>query len=136
MDGIWDIVNGKLICVCIAVMPSTLTTGVRDGGPPPAHRLYIGMIKSAIRDEMAVATSVTSARRYGVQSGGGVRLRLDVLIAPFTPITKGFSTHVIYLITGYGYVIRVVDVWPEERLALFGLGYALHRTMKVDYDIL
>lgn len=82
------------------------------------------MIKSAIQDEMVVATSDETARRFGVESGGQVTLNLDVLIAPFAPNTKGFSTHVIYLVPDYGYVIRQVSMYPKKKLALFWLGYS------------
>ena len=91
---------------------------------PMRDASYISMIKSAIEDEMVVATSVKTASKYGVESVGKVSLNLNVLIAPFAANPKGFSTHVIYMIPGYGYVIRVVSVYPTEKLAMFWLGYS------------
>lgn len=88
------------------------------------YRLYIDMIKSAVADEMVVGTTVETAREFGQEAEGQVTLNLDVLIAPFNASTTAFSTHVIYLVPGYGYVIRQVSVYPKEKLALFWLGYS------------
>ncbi|HUI77723.1 MAG TPA: hypothetical protein VLY24_07390 [Bryobacteraceae bacterium] len=82
------------------------------------------MIARAIVDELIVNTSLETARRYGVESAGRVSIHLDVLVAPFILDAEGFSTHVIYLVPGYGYVIREVSVYPREDLALFWLGYS------------
>jgi hypothetical protein len=90
------------------------------------YRLYIDMIRSAIADEMVVGTSVDAAREFGPEVHGQVTLNLDVLIAPFNPGGSAFSTHVIYVVPGYGYVIRQVSVYPKENLALFWLGYSAH----------
>ena len=108
-------------CVARVSRPAEL----KGGADTEHYASYISMIKSAIQDEMVVATSVKAAQRYGVESSGQVALDLDVLIAPFAPSAKGFSTQVIYLVPGYGYVIRQVTVYSKEKLALFWLGYSV-----------
>jgi hypothetical protein len=82
------------------------------------------MIRGAIADEMVVGTSVNAAREFGPEAHGQVTVNLGVLIAPFVPSASAFSTHVIYVVPGYGYVIRQVSVYPKEKLALFWLGYS------------
>lgn len=128
--------NHRLICtsafmVLLALITSTPCSGrgpqpagLKSESAPRRYASYVSMIKSAIEDEMVFGTNVETARRYGVESAGQVSLNLDVLVAPFIPARKGFSTHVIYLVPGYGYVIRQVSVYPKEKLALFWLGYS------------
>lgn len=112
-----------LIILC-AFLISVSPLASESRSIPKGYEQYVGMIKSAIVDEMVVSTSLSEARQYGVASAGGVALTLNILVAPFTPMSEGFSTHVIYLVPGYGYVIRQVSVYPKERLALFWLGYS------------
>lgn len=107
---------------CMGQVP--LSAQSKSGHVPKRYASYVGLIKSAIQDEMAVATPIDVARRYGVESAGQVTLDLEALIAPFALNARGFSTHVIYLVPGFGYVIRQVTVYPEKRLALFWLGYS------------
>ncbi len=128
--------NRRLIYRNVSIMLLALIASSAWGGVAQATKLtnenvperytsYISMIKSAIKDEMVVATSVKTARKYGVESADRVPLNLNVLIAPFAPSSNGFWTHVIYLIPGYGYVIRVVSVYPQKKLAMFWLGYSI-----------
>jgi hypothetical protein len=82
------------------------------------------MIKSAIVDELIANTPITVARQYGVETAGKVTLTVHILVAPFHPAKEGFSTHVIYLVPGYGYVIRQASIYPKQGLAVFWLGYS------------
>ncbi|MGH9437146.1 MAG: hypothetical protein ACRD22_04435 [Terriglobia bacterium] len=113
-----------LVLITSSVWSGARAAKLTNENAPARYASYISMIESAIKDEMVVATSVEVARKYGVESKGRVPLNLNVLVAPFTPNPNGFSTHVIYLIPGYGYVIRVVSVYPKEKLAMFWLGYS------------
>jgi hypothetical protein len=124
-------IGKSLIVILFACIFSATCFGQRapasrsdNGIIPKEYTGYIGMVKSAITDEIVSNTSLQTARKYGVESAGRVVLKLDVLIAPFVPSAEGFSTHVIYMVPGYGYVMRQVSVYPTERLAVFWLGYS------------
>ena len=119
----------RTVVTVLLACTACLGQGARPANPENRNDLklsgeYASMITSAIADEMVVNTSLQSARSYGVESAGRVSIHLNVLVAPFTPDAQGFSTHVLYLVPGYGYVMREVSVYPRQKLALFWLGYS------------
>ena len=125
----------KLVCAgTLAILSALTASSVCAGharqtaelrGSDHAYSSYVTMINSAIRDEMVVVITLATARKYGVESARQVRLRLSILVAPFTPHASGFSTHVIYPVPGYGFVVRQVSIYPKKGLALFWLGYSV-----------
>jgi len=119
----------RTVVTVLLACTACLGQGARPANPENRNDLklsgeYASMITSAIADEMVVNTSLQNARSYGVESAGRVSIHLNVLVAPFTPDAQGFSTHVLYLVPGYGYVMREVSVYPRQKLALFWLGYS------------
>ena len=118
--------RGKIVAVTWACLIALSPLADEPLFVPKTCGPYVHMIESAIVDELIANTPISVAHQYGVESAGKVTLTVHILVAPFHPAKEGFSTHVIYLVPGYGYVIRQASIYPKQGLAVFWLGYSPH----------